>query len=89
MIKLEKSYEITKEELKEIQKERKKTKNKNEDKRLYAIELRAQGIKGKDIAEKLDISRITVSKWVGDFKKEGIKGILNKKRIGNKNLKKN
>lgn len=79
-----KSYEITKEELKEIQRRKNLTKDKNEYKRFYAIELRAKGLKVREIAEKLDVLRVTVSKWIATFKKDGADALMNKKIIGNR-----
>lgn len=79
-----KAYEIKQEELKELQEARKNTKDKREEKRIYAVELRAQGLNLNEISEKLDVVRVTISKWTAVYKKEGIQGLLNKKRQGNR-----
>ena len=79
-----KKYTISKEELEEIRKARRETQNKKEDKRLYAIELRGLGKNNDEISEKLDTSKNVISNWVQKYKKEGLAGILNKQRIGNR-----
>ena len=73
-----------KEELEEIRKARKETQNKKEDKRLYAIELRGLGKNNDEISEKLDTSKNVISNWVQKYKKEGLEGLLNKQRTGNR-----
>ena len=62
-MKMGKTYEIKQEELKELQEARKNTKDKREEKRIYAVELRTQRLKLNEIAEKLDVVRVTISKW--------------------------
>ena len=52
-----KAYEITKEISNEIRIIRKKIKNKSEDIRLHAVELRGLGKKNKEIAEILDVNK--------------------------------
>lgn len=79
-----KTYKIQENKLQEIQEARKNTKNKNEDKRLNAIKLRAKGLKSKEIAKKLDIRVETLSRWTVKYNKEGIKGLLNKKKVRNR-----
>ena len=79
-----KKYTISKEELEEIRKARRETQNKKEDKRLYAIELRGLGKNNDEISEKLDTSKNVISNWVEKYKKEGLEGILNKQRVGNR-----
>lgn len=63
------AYVITSEEMKEIKETRKSVKNKDIDKRLYAIQLRGEGMKNAEIAEKLDTAPVVVSYWVGRYKK--------------------
>ena len=77
------AYEITKDELEELKKARAKTQNKNEDKRLQAVILRAEGLNNQEIGEKLDKHPTLISRWICAYKKEGITALLNKKRKGN------
>ena len=62
MIKIAKAYEITEEISNEIRTIRKTIKNKSEDIRLHAAELRGLGKKNKEIAEILDVHEKVVSK---------------------------
>ena len=78
-----KAYEITKEISNEIRIIRKKIKNKSEDIRLHAVELRGLGKKNKEIAEILDVHHKVVSKWISIFTKQGIQGLMNKPKGGN------
>ena len=57
-----KAYKITEEISNEIRMIRKKIKNKSEDIRLHAVELRGLGKKNKEIAEILEVDEIVVSK---------------------------
>ena len=67
-----KAYEITEEISNEIRMIRKTIKNKSEDIRLYAVELRGLGKKNKEIAEILDVHEKVVSKWICIFANQGI-----------------
>lgn len=77
-------YNISIEEAEKIKKIRKTIKNKKEDKRLHAIQLRSEGKTNIKIAEKLDTSDRVVSRWVSIYIKNGIEGLLSKKQKGNR-----
>ena len=66
-----KAYEITEEISNEIRIIRRIIKNKNEDTRLHAVELRGLGKKNKEISEILDVYEKVVSKWISIFFKSG------------------
>ena len=76
-------YTINKEEAEEISRVRKSIKDKQTDKRLYAVELRGRGKNNKEIAEKLDTSAKVVSRWVSAYKNGGIEALFSKKKGGN------
>lgn len=78
-----KTYKISKEQAEEIKAQRKKIKNKQVDKRLHAVQLRGEGLKDKEIAEKLDTSSKVVSRWICSYVKYGIESLLEKERNGN------
>lgn len=83
-MKMPKTYKISKENVAEIKEIRKTITNKQVNRRLYAVELRGEGMTNKEIAEKLDTSDKMVSQWVSAYiKNGGIKALLPKKRIGN------
>lgn len=64
-----KTYTITKEEIEEIKAARKKNKDKDVDRRLHTVKLRGEGMKNREIAEKLDTVSDVVSYWVSGLKK--------------------
>ena len=76
-------HNISKEEVEKIKELRKKTTNKKEDKRLYAIQLRGEGKTNSEIAEKLDTSMKVVNNWICKYIKEGFEGLLIKGQKGN------
>lgn len=78
-----KAYKITEEISNEIRMIRKKIKNKSEDIRLHAVELRGLGKKNKEIAEILVIHEKVVSKWISIFSNQGTQGLMNKPKGGN------
>ena len=78
-----KAYKITEEISNEIRMFRKIIKNKSEDIRLHAVELRGLGKKNKEIAEILDVHEKVVSKWTSIFANQGIQGLMNKPKGGN------
>ena len=78
-----KAYKITEEISNEIRMIRKKIKNKSEDIRLHAVELRGLGKKNKEIAEILEIHEKVVSKWISIFSNQGTQGLMNKPKAGN------
>lgn len=77
-----KIYEISKEEAAEIKAYRKNVKDKYTDRRMYAVQLRGEGLKNKEVAEKLSIDKRMVSRYVSLFRKGGIKNLENKPRSG-------
>lgn len=78
-----KTYKISTENVEEIKTTRKTIKDKNTDKRLYAVQLRGEGFTNQEIANKLDTSDQMVSHWVSVYAKGGIDVLLSKKRTGN------
>ena len=50
-------YEISKKEAEEIKEYRRKVKDKYTDRRMYAVQLRGEGMKNKEVAEKLEIDK--------------------------------
>ena len=74
---------VTIEEANEIKELRQTIKDKKVDKRLYAVQLRGEGKKNKEIGEKLDTSPDVISEWVCMYKKGGIDALLPKQRVGN------
>ena len=73
-------YTISEEESNEIAKARATIKDKQADKRLYAVELRGRGKSNREIAEKLDTSAKVVSHWVSIYKHGGLEVLKGKKR---------
>lgn len=76
-----KTYAISIEETEQIKKARENITNKTEDKRLYAVQLRGEGLKNEEIAKKLDTSSKVISRWVCKYKRDGIKSLYQKKGI--------
>jgi hypothetical protein len=74
---------ISIEEAEQIREKRKEIKDKRVDKRLYAVQLRAEGYKNLEISKKLDTSPKVVSRWVAAFHYGGIEALLPGKRAGN------
>ncbi len=68
-----KTYIISKEQAKEIKEYRKQVKDKFTDRRMYAVQLRGEGMRNKDVAKKLDVDPRMVSKWVRQYNEGGIK----------------
>ena len=77
-----KTYEISKEEAEEIKAYRKNVNDKFTDRRMYAVQLRGEGLKNKEVAEKLGIDKRMVSTYVSNFRKDGIAGLEKKSRGG-------
>ena len=75
-----KTYSIGKTELEEIARARKENRDKQVEKRLYAVQLRGEGNKNKEIAKRLDTSSDMVSRWVSWYATKGIEALLPKKR---------
>jgi len=79
-----KTYRISEEQARELEAARKDITDKRIDKRLHAVQLRGEGMKNDDIAEKLDTAAKVVSRWVCAYCNEGIEGLLGKQRGGNR-----
>ena len=79
-----KTYTINLEQAKEIEKIRKTVRDKKIDKRLYAIQLRGEGLKNPTIAAKLDTSAKVISHWVSAYSKEGPGALMGGKYGGNR-----
>jgi len=78
-----KTYEVGKEEAEYIKELRKHIRDKMTDKKLYAVQMRGEGKRNPEIAEKLDTSRQVISKWVCIYKKKGIEGLCPHRFGGN------
>jgi transposase len=75
---------ISETQAKEIAVMRKKITDKRVDKRLWAVQLRGEGMRNPKIAEKLDTSAKVVSRWVSAYCKGGIGALLGGKFGGNR-----
>lgn len=79
-----KTYRISKIQAEEIVELRKKEKDKRVDKRLWAVQLRGEGMGNTEIAEKLDMSAKVVSRWVSAYSNGGIEALMGGKFGGNR-----
>ena len=78
-----KTYKISAENAAEIEEIRKTITDKKVDRRLYAVQLRGEGLTNDEIAQKLDTSDKMVSQWVSAYiNNGGISALLPKERIG-------
>ena len=78
-----KTYKISAENAAEIEEIRKTNTDKKVDRRLYAVQLRGEGLTNDEIAQKLDTSKKMVSQWVSAYiNNGGISALLPKERIG-------
>ena len=78
-----KTYKISAENAAEIKEVRKTITNKKVDRRLYAVQLRGEGLTNDEIAQKLDTSDKMVSQWVSAYiNNGGITALLPKERSG-------
>ena len=74
-----KKYIISEENASEIRAYRKGVTDKYLDRRLHAVQLLGEGMKPKDIAEKLDADKRQISRWASQFcNGGGIKGLIPK-----------
>lgn len=80
---MSKKYEIEKGKLQEILKARKQTKDKREDKRLHALELRATGYTNEEIVNILQVHERSITRWIRSYMEHGLEGIRNKPIPGN------
>lgn len=78
-----KTYKISAENAAEIEEIRKTNTDKKVDRRLYAVQLRGEGLTNDEIAQKLDTSKKMVCQWVSAYiNNGGISALLPKERIG-------
>ena len=77
-------YVITSEQKAELKAARKKNKNKQTERRLRVLELRAEGIGLKEIAEKTGYSRSHVSGLIARYCQEGLSAIVENHYHGNR-----
>ena len=76
-------YTFTKEEIAEIQEARSKNRDKNVDRRLKALELKATGRTGREIAEITGYNSGYISKLAAKYRKGGIEAITGNHYGGN------
>lgn len=74
-----KAYTITKEDARKIAKFRKRVTNEKADIRLHAVQMRGEGVKNSEIAEKLGVPYKNVSRWVQRYVNEGIHSLTGEK----------
>ena len=77
-------YPFTEEEIAEIQETRRKNRDKNVDRRLKALELKAEGHTGQEIAEITDYHPGYISKLAAKYRKGGIEAITGNHYRGNR-----
>ena len=75
-----KTYKIEKTQVEELKEARKQNKDKQVEKRLYAVQLRGEGQGNAKIAEQLETSAAIVSHWVSLYINKGLVGLLPRKR---------
>ena len=79
-----KSYEISKSQLLEIETARKKNRNKNVERRLYVLVMRAEGKSLEEISEKTGYHISTASKLIARYMRDGISAIAENHYKGNR-----
>jgi len=77
-----KIYTISKDDVAEVKKLRKKNHDKQVDKRLRAVQLRGEGKSNAEIAVVLETSTDMGSRWISVFAKDGAEALLPKQRPG-------
>jgi len=78
------AFKIGETQTEEITAMRKRNTDKRTDRRLWAVQLRGEGMKNSEIAEKLDTSAKVVSRWVSAYCKSGIEALMRGKFGGNR-----
>ena len=78
-----KRYHISEEQVRELEEARKKTKDKNVDRRLQALLLHAEGKKHKLIAERTEFAETYISELVARYRKNGVSAIVENHYPGN------
>ena len=81
---IEMRYQFTEEEIAEIQEARRGNRNKNVDRRLKALELKAKGYTGQEIGEKTDYHPGYISKLAAKYRAGGIEAITGNHYGGNR-----
>ena len=79
-----KSYEISQSQLLEIETARKKNRNKNVERRLYVLVMRAEGKSLEEISEKTGYHISTASKLIARYMRDGISAIAENHYKGNR-----
>ena len=79
-----KSYEISESQLLEIDTARKKNRNKNIERRLYVLVMRAEGKSLEEISEKTGYHISTASKLIARYMRDGISAIAENHYKGNR-----
>ena len=79
-----KSYEISQSQLLEIAAARKKNRNKNVERRLYVLVMRAEGKILEEISEKTGYHLSTASKLIARYMRDGISAIAENHYKGNR-----
>ena len=79
-----KSYEISESQLLEIETARKKNRNKNIERRLYVLVMRAEGKSLEEISEKTGYHISTASKLIARYMRDGISAIAENQYKGNR-----
>ena len=79
-----KSYEISQSQLVEIEAARKKNRNKNVERRLYVLVMRAEGKSLEEISEKTGYHISTASKLIARYMRDGISAIAENHYKGNR-----
>ena len=77
-------YVFSEEAIAEIQEARRKNRNKNVDRRLKALELKAAGLTRQEIAKKTDYNPGYISKLAAKYRKGGIEAITGNHYSGNR-----
>ena len=79
-----KSYEISQSQLLEIEAARKKNRNKNVERRLYVLVMRAEGKSLEEISKKTGYHISTASKLIARYMRDGISAIAENHYKGNR-----
>ena len=79
-----KSYEISQSQLQEIEAARKKNRNKNVERRLYVLVMRAEGKSLEEISEETGYHISTASKLIARYMRDGISAIAENHYKGNR-----
>ena len=79
-----KRYQMSEEQMQEIQKARKENKNKNVERRLHALQLFSQGKKNAEVAERTGYFTKYISQLVRKYRDHGIGAIIENKYPGNR-----